>query len=118
MHKCYYCPSEFEEYLDLAKHINTTHPHKRNKWAANFVLKKVLFKEQDKNEDRVPLTEEEKEAKRSTQRELSGREKPVKILCPICKSHGFMSIPIEHLTNSFAWHNKDSLMIICNGCRK
>jgi hypothetical protein len=117
MHKCYYCPSEFEEYLDLAKHINSEHARKRNKWAATFVLKNVLFEKQ-KDEGRVPLTESEKEAKRSTQRELSGREKPVKILCPLCKSHGYMSIPIEHSTNSYAWHSNDSLMIICNSCRR
>ena len=119
MHKCYYCPFEFEEYLDLAKHINSTHPHKRNKWAATFVLKKILFKEQDKNEDRIPLTESEKEAKRSTIRELSGREYTVFCRCPRCNQTFQEKIPIEFLTSNTAWKSSHGEPIIsCFNCRK
>lgn len=118
MHKCYYCENEYETYGELATHINTIHPKKRNKWAANFVLKKVLFKEQDKNDNRMPLTEEEKEAKRSTQRELSGREQPVQTICPACSNIGLAVIPIEYVTSNSAWRNNGKIMLLCNSCRK
>lgn len=117
MHTCYYCPSEFEEYKELAIHINTCHANKHNKWAANFVLKRVLFKEQDKNDNRIPLSEEEKEAKRSTQRSLSGVEKPVQTLCPTCQNLGLQFIPIEYVTSNSAWRKNGKLVVMCSSCR-
>lgn len=119
MPECNYCKESFSDFKSLAIHINSSHPHKHNKWAANFVLQDVLFEKADKNENRVPLTEEEKAAKKSTQRELSGVEKTVLTICPQCKGVEPMRIPVEFLTSEQAWKNDDNRpFVTCSGCRR
>jgi hypothetical protein len=114
---CKYCAYTCEEYKALAIHINTKHAHKHNKWAANFILKNVLF-EQQKDEGRIPLTDEEKAAKRSTQRTLSGIEKNTNTTCPSCGHQSVTKLPVEYIQSGYAWRKNNELMINCLGCRR
>lgn len=118
MQNCHYCNYSCEEYLDLAKHIlKEKSGHDAGKfWAQRFVLKHAVLKPKDQGG--MPLTEAEKEAKRSTQRELSGREKPAQTYCPSCNSLSIQVLPIEFVTSNFAWRKQGTLVVSCSNCRK
>jgi len=118
---CFYCTSfNNKTPLEVAHHIFDDHPSKRRGWATKVLtnVEQLNYKVDHKPQDRVPLTEEEKEAKRSTQRQLSGHEKPVQTLCPVCNSHGYQVLPVEYVTSNFAWRNQGTLIVSCQGCRK
>jgi hypothetical protein len=116
---CFYCNYSAEEPKDLASHIQLEHSNKRNKWAAK-VLTNVewLNRKVDKQQDRMPLTEEEREAKRSTHRELSGIEKNIQTYCVSCQSVAVQKLPVEFIRSPYAWRINNKPIVLCNSCRR
>jgi hypothetical protein len=118
---CFYCNYSAEEPKLIAQHIVGQHPSKHNKWAAK-VLTNVewLNKKADSQslKDRVPLTDEEKASKKSTQRQLSGIEKNTFIHCPSCQQTVMLKLPVEYLQSPYAWRSQNKLVVNCLSCRR
>lgn len=116
--KCFYCESTFENFQELANHINTKHKEKHNKWALKFQYRDVLFEQKNPFEGRVPLTDQEKENKEESQRILSGEVSTVLTQCPSCREKSRQIIPTEYVESIFAWRTKNFLMINCQNCQR
>jgi hypothetical protein len=116
--QCRQCGAIFENYGELASHINTTKSHHRDrkavKWAANFQLKHILYKPEHK--ERIPLTEEQKESRRNLMVELSGETQNVIVVCPKCKTRRREAVPVEHTQSERAWRINKELAIFCQNC--
>lgn len=117
--QCHQCNSSFEDYGELARHINDTKSHHINKkaykWACNYLYKHVLFKPEQKL--RMPLTEEQKETKKSLNIELSGKVKSGIVICPKCKQIHHEVLPSEYLESSHIWRINGQVAILCNNCK-
>jgi hypothetical protein len=122
MQNCHSCNFTCEDFKDLALHIikNKSTHRKGLKWASAYLFKvNFLNQKVDKPEGRITLTEEQKEAKENSQRELSGNLASVKICCPLCNTYSRDRIPIEYTESSFAWKSKSGEFLInCLDCRK
>lgn len=118
--QCNSCHAVFPGYQELAVHISHSKKgHRRGKrWASKFLLVNSLSAKQKRNNgDRPPpLTEEQKEAKHDSRRELSGRSETVPTICPRCKHRAYAVLPVEHTKNPIAWRISGLLAIICGGC--
>jgi hypothetical protein len=119
---CFYCSScRDKEPREVAQHIQVEHPNKHNKWAARVMTNfDQLNRKADlqKQTDRVPLTDEEKEAKRSTQRQLSGIETKTETLCLNCNQLVTQKLPVEYIQSPFAWRISGRLAVTCDSCRR
>lgn len=109
---------DFKDYTELAVHIlsssKKTHKHGRI-WAAKYSNRKTLSK-------RIfgeyqPITDEQREAKEDTRRELSGETKLVPTRCPRCKTGSRQMIEVEHANNPEALRIDNYFVILCEGCR-
>lgn len=120
-YSCHSCNAVFESYLELALHISASKKgHKHGKvWAARYLIKNNLKRDLPQ---RNPMTEEEKEKRaeniKDSKIQLSGKFKAVQTYCPSCKSTGFQSLEVEYVRSPLAWRNRDSLVVMCSGCRK
>lgn len=120
---CHSCGHSFPDYTELAKHIiNAKKGHRRGKvWASKFLLqvKRLDRKVTNQNRpDRIPLTEEQKEAKKSLMREVSGEFRQVLCVCPRCKLGHVEAVEVEYIESRDAWRSESGKpMIICGGCR-
>jgi len=126
-YSCKFCGKPFTNYPDLARHIiqnRTTHKGKGRRWAQSFLLntqyldKKVS--QQQSFEGRIPLTEEQKQAKEDAHRELSGIEKTVMCTCPApkCQRNFPERLPVEFIQSNFAWKISGKFAVTCLDCRR
>ena len=107
---CWICgKNDLDGWDELAKHIMTSSDkkHRSNKkarkWAAerqHSQRKRLIM--QSKQFGRTPLTDEQREAKEDTRRELSGQTKLVPVKCPNlrCKTGiRYQDLELEHVAN-------------------
>lgn len=121
MPQCHSCGDIFPDWKALADHIATskTGHRKGKKWAAKIRMVNSLSAKArygKKNFERTPLTEEQKEAKELSQRELSGEIEVVTTVCPKCKHQAHQVLPVEFTQNNHAWRIKALLPVFCEGC--
>jgi hypothetical protein len=116
---CFVCGrTDFKNYKELALHImeNKETHGKSLKFAAAILMDvKRLNAKQDFSQ-RVPLSEEDREKKLATRREISGKEKSSLCSCPICNSPHMSSLPIEFVYSPTAWRKGKSLVVACDDC--
>lgn len=115
---CIACKQAFGDYKELALHIQSSKKghRKGKKWAANYMLKVRQLDQKKQINGRVPLTEEQKENKKSLVRELSGEEEYAITFCPHCKRGHREILPVEFSKSRDAWRVKDKLVVLCEGC--
>ncbi len=120
MPECHSCAYSCEEFIDLAKHIVKMQHKNGLKWAMKFLANAQYLdaKVSRQNQERIPLTEQERENKTDCHRELSGQELEVFAVCPICHKNYSQVIPLEHSENPLAWRNGKYLIISCGNCRR
>ncbi len=121
MPDCHSCGrTDFADFHELAIHIsgeNRGHA-KGKKWAANYILKNGLSaKQRFEHKERTPLTEDEKDARDNTHRELSGQTKMVYAYCTACKRKYPRVVEVEYIQSQTALRGNDgTLMITCDNC--
>jgi len=119
--QCNTCGDSFETYSELAAHIQSspkrTHKHGR-KWAAKLLLKVSQLDKKTEFENRTKLTEQEKENKQDTHRELSGQRTMVNTKCPQCKRVHAEALEVEYAKSADAWKTGTLFMVLCIGCRR
>ena len=128
--KCWTCGRiDFINWGALADHkLNSKDKeHRKDKagriWAANYKYKHVFYDKEKKDQVRTPLTDEQREAKEDTHRELSGQTKLVPVKCPRCRNHNIPDVPryerleIEHVNEPNALRIDNCFVKMCNGCR-
>ena len=85
---CNSCGEWFDDYTELARHIagaKTGHK-KGKKWAAKYLLRVNQLNSKKEYEDKIPLSEEDKQNRRELMNiQLSGQKKMVNTMCPHCK---------------------------------
>lgn len=122
MPNCNSCHQYFEDFKSLALHISCSKKgHKKGKkWAAKYLLINGLSASKKRDfKERTPLSDEEKETKRSLGIKVSGRQNYERTQCPHCNQITSTLLPIEYISSSNAWrtiHGK--LQILCSDCRK
>jgi len=115
---CFYCPYSCEEAKLMAQHIFAAHPNKRRGWATKVLTDVERLNRKVDRPEYAPLSEADREAKRSTQHEISGIEKTTELLCPACNSVHYLKMPVEYLQSQYAWRNGSRLVVNCLSCRK
>jgi len=125
--KCWVCGrTDFESWDDLANHKLTekdkAHKHDRSGtlWAKKYIHRNAINKLQKIGRElpyRVPLTDEQREAKIDTRRELSGETKLVVTICPKCNKGERKMIEVEHADESESWRIKNCPVVLCGGCK-
>jgi len=117
---CRICNQDFEyDWHSLAKHISISKKGHRagKKWAAKYLLQVNRLNAKRDLPQRVPLTEEQKEARRDLRREISGDTQRVLTLCPHCKSQAVSVLPVEYTQSPIAWRQNNNLVVLCEPCR-
>ena len=117
---CKACGLSFDSWRDLAKHISRQKDRLHNrgkKWAAKVIMKQRQLDSKRDLQPRIPLTAEQREAKKDTRRELSGEIEQVKTICPQCKHSRTAILPIEYTQSDIAWKKNDRFVVMCNACR-
>jgi GTP cyclohydrolase FolE2 len=111
---------DFEDYTELAIHIQSSKKgHRKGKiWASKYLLRVNQLNQKKEYEQRVPLTEEEKENKRDTRRELSGQMEVVNTYCPRCKTRTRRQLEIEFTRGGQAWGIKNYYFVLCQLCAR
>lgn len=126
--ECKTCGKHVTDFKELIRHIlsnSKTHPAWQVKWAGKATMnveyldRKVTMQKQFEG-GKVPLTEQEKENKKNTQRELSGIESIQTCKCSHCRQHHPERIPVEYIQSPGAWRDIDgkTLIVTCMSCRK
>jgi hypothetical protein len=125
--KCHFCDHEpFETYHDLAVHISISKfGHNGGKrWAKSYLAKQAVTEARRidrrldrRDQQRIPLTDEQAEARASTRRQLSGAEEYVTTLCLRCQKSSRQLLPTEYTSSPHAWRIKDYLVVNCTACR-
>lgn len=125
--KCHFCDHEpFETYHDLAVHmvISKTGHNGGKRWAKSYLAKqgaaearRIDQRLDRRDQVRIPLTDEQAEARESTRRQLSGAEEYVTTLCLRCQKPSRQLLPTEYCSSPHAWRIKDYLVVNCNACR-
>lgn len=116
---CYDCKINLPSWDILVEHIwkdRGSHSERSVKFAQDYKLRHAIFKPADKNDNRMPLDEQEKQNKIDAQRMLSGITKSTSTVCPHCYKPHFEIIPIEHIQSPSAWRKGKTLMITCDNC--
>ena len=118
---CHSCDAPpFANYKDLALHImrNKNGHRKGRRWAAKFLSINTLSpaKRVDRKKSQGGLTEGDRENRRSTVRELSGKTKFVTTLCPRCKVEHPQYLPEEFVSAPLAWRIGEALAVTCGVC--
>ncbi len=118
--ECYYCPQSFAGFQALALHISQSRKghRKGKKWAAKYLMLNSLSPDKRKpiRNNGTPLTEEQRQAKRDTLRQLSGKVVNTVTLCPKCKRRSNNSLPSEYVSNPSAWRAGNILIKLCINC--
>ncbi len=116
---CHSCQAEFDDYEALAKHISSSKQgHRKGKrWAANYLLKSRALN-QKKLFNSSPLTQEDRENRESTKREISGETEWILTVCPHCKKGHREQLPREFIESSVAWRtSRGTLIVNCSACQ-
>ncbi len=118
---CFYCDQTFEDFSALAVHIGSSKKgHRKGKrWAAKYLLlNKLSPNAKRKDNNRTPLTEEDKANRASLIRELSGNKKAMTTYCPKCKGNAHQPVPIEYAESPAAWRTTSGVLIMnCPRCQ-
>lgn len=114
---CHSCNKVFPDYKSLAVHITKSKKgHQRGKkWAAGYDLFDVMYEK--KQPERPRLTEQERENKADSRREISGINKTVVTKCPKCKGMSKQSLPVEYTNSQEAWRINKMLVVLCPICK-
>ncbi len=125
--KCRTCKQSFESWGNLAHHINSSKDKAHNKdragkmWAKRFIHKNTINKMQKSVRKefapRTALSDEQKEAKKDTRRELSGEMKIVPVKCLRCHTGSRQFLEAEHVNNPDALIIDNCYVKMCEGCR-
>lgn len=117
---CHACGQPFENYGELAFHISSTRDkaHRKGKrWAAKYLHRANLNK-RDNDRGKIPLTEEQKDAKEDLKRELSGNTEMVLTYCLGCKTGIRQPVPVEYSQSPNAWRTGNGTLIMpCPRCQ-
>lgn len=123
---CRTCDQEFEDWGELATHIKSAKDtlHKKDRagkmWAKRYIHRNAINKLKRLGREfapHTPLTDEQREAKEDTRRELSGQTKLMPTICPRCQKGNRHFLEVEHTDNPQAWRIKNCLVVMCEGCR-
>ena len=120
---CNSCGEWFDDYTELARHIagaKTGHK-KGKKWAAKYLLRVNQLNSKKEYEDKIPLSEEDKQNRRELMNiQLSGQKKMVNTMCPHCKKAHAEALEVEYANSPFAWKSPQGsfIMVLCAGCRR
>ncbi len=117
MPMCLSCNKTCADFKELAIHIQSSKKgHRKGKrWAAKYILR-VRSLDKKKLNGRMSLTKEQKDNRKDTIRELSGKNEKVVTYCPRCKSPKGGLMPIEFTQSKVAWRIKDKLVVVCEIC--
>lgn len=121
MIRCNACGETFEDYQELALHIQSKRDkaHRRGKrWAAKFIHNNIIAR--DKHSDkygRTPLSENEVQNKLDNRRVLSGELIYTNTICLRGKHAVSQPLPIEYVNSTHAWRIQGRLVVICDKCR-
>ena len=124
---CLYCDhTPFDNYKELAKHIlenKKTHKNKASLyWAKMYLtdhkrLDRKVSREHN-NQERQPVTNEQRVSRNDTRRELSGRTMLVPVRCLRCNKGRREYLPTEHTDNPQALMIDNCFVVNCDGCRR
>ena len=124
---CRACGIKFNDWGELASHINTSidvrHKNKASKkWAKLYIHRNAINKlkkigQNKELEPRQKLTPEQLEAKRDAKYTLSGQTKYVPCRCPKCKKGYRDFVEIEHVNSTNAVMVDNCFVKICEGCK-
>ena len=121
MPNCRYCHhAPFSDWHELALHITKEKKgHSRGKtWAAKVLTNVNQLNQKRDLPQRVPLTEEQKEARKESKQDLSGKERMVLTLCPKCNKVTSQVVPEEYAQSKRAWRaSNGTLFITCEKCK-
>jgi hypothetical protein len=117
---CNTCHQSFESYKELALHIITNKKtHKKGRlWASKYTMKQraLDMKTTIQNRNHTPLTEQDRENKKDTRRELSGRLINTNTICPACKKTGVHQFEIEYIKDPDTWRMGNNFVRLCPRC--
>lgn len=118
---CHSCQQDFPDYESLAKHISSSKKgHQKGKrWASHYLLKTRALNLKKQPFTSNPLTQEDKENRESTKRDLSGETEYILAVCPMCKKGHREQLPIEFVESPMAWRtSKGTLIVNCSICQR
>lgn len=121
MPNCRTCGQSFTDYKELALHISIkgTRCYRRSKWAATYLAVGGLSAKNryPQHGERIPLTEEQKEARRELREyRLSGETDCVDTICPQCKHRQKRYLEIEYTRSEYAYRINGILVRMCQAC--
>ena len=119
--ECHQCGDTFDTYTDLARHITVKKHRKGRRWAAKLLLQVGRLDKKKDFDDRVPLSEEDKESRRELRdaAQVSGEKIITNTKCPKCGNWHSQYIEVEYARSETAWRTeKGTLLILCGGCKK
>ena len=121
MRECHICHEKFPDWDALALHIIAGKGRHRfsKTWAAARLTNVNQLNQKRDMPERVPLTEEQKAARKDSKQELSGHERMVLTLCPKCNKVTSQVVPEEYAQSKRAWRaTNGTLMILCQNCTR
>lgn len=124
---CRACGNRFNDWGELAQHINKAkdqaHKNKASKlWAKKYIHRNAINKlkkigQHKELEPRQKLTPEQLEAKHEVKYQLSGETKYVPVRCPRCKNGRREALPVEHVNCLDALIVDNCYIVLCEGCK-
>ena len=121
MPSCRYCHTNFPDWHELALHVQTAGKSHRGskKWAASVLTNVNNLNQKRDLPQRVPLTEEQKEARKDSKAELSGDIMRVLTQCPKCNKVDYQDLPVEFARSPRAWRaSNGTLFVTCLRCKR
>ena len=116
--RCNTCGEPFENYKDLAVHIQTV-KHKRGKlWAARVTTNVTYLDQKKERTERLPVDDQVRGNREACVRDTSGKMMIAQVFCPNCKRLSRFPVEKEHAENPLAWRVNNALMINCLSCRR
>ena len=118
--RCNTCGEPFENYKDLAVHIQTAgKSHRKGKlWAAKFVTNVTYLDQKKEHTERLPIDDQVRENREACIRETSGKMVVTQVFCPNCRKNFRLPVEKEHAENPLAWRTNKILTLNCESCRR
>ncbi len=114
----------YQHMIDKFKMANDPHSKSRSAklWTKKYRHRNAINKlkkigKKNDFEGRVTLTNEQREAKEDTRRELSGKMVVVPVRCPRCKAGSRQFLEAEHVNAPHALVIDNCFVKFCEGCR-